>query len=155
MLINVEQGVANPSVGTLLKIGEALGMGLPSLVEPPGPTSLKITRRGDGPLLWRGNLGGRGIMVAGIESSHALELWDWTLNPGDRHDSGAHATGTKELLQVQEGCVTIEVGGHTAVLQTGDAMTFDGDVVHAYLNAGADSARFSLAVFEPRAGSRA
>jgi transcriptional regulator with XRE-family HTH domain len=37
MLVNVEQGVANPSVGTLRKLGDALGIGLPALVEPPEP----------------------------------------------------------------------------------------------------------------------
>jgi transcriptional regulator with XRE-family HTH domain len=30
MAINVEQGSANPSVGTLLKISDALGVGLPA-----------------------------------------------------------------------------------------------------------------------------
>jgi transcriptional regulator with XRE-family HTH domain len=35
MVVNVEQGAANPSVGTLLRIGNALGVGLPELVEPP------------------------------------------------------------------------------------------------------------------------
>jgi len=29
MVINVEQGSANPSVGALLKISDALGVGLP------------------------------------------------------------------------------------------------------------------------------
>ncbi|WP_369827925.1 helix-turn-helix domain-containing protein [Cryobacterium sp. M96] len=35
MLVNIEQGAANPSVGTLLRISGALGVGLPDLVEPP------------------------------------------------------------------------------------------------------------------------
>ena len=30
MVVNVEQGTANPSVGTLLRLGEALGVGLPA-----------------------------------------------------------------------------------------------------------------------------
>ena len=34
-LVNVEQGAANPSVGTLLRLSDALGVGLPALVEPP------------------------------------------------------------------------------------------------------------------------
>ena len=37
MVVNVEQGAANPSVGTLLRISDALGVGLPALVERPGP----------------------------------------------------------------------------------------------------------------------
>ena len=37
MVVNVEQGAVNPSVGTLLRISDALGIGLPALVEPPAP----------------------------------------------------------------------------------------------------------------------
>jgi transcriptional regulator with XRE-family HTH domain len=33
MIVNVEQGVANLSVTTLLRISDALGVGLPALVE--------------------------------------------------------------------------------------------------------------------------
>ena len=43
MLVNVEHGAANPSVGTLLKISDALGVGLPALVEPPHPRPVKVT----------------------------------------------------------------------------------------------------------------
>jgi DNA-binding MarR family transcriptional regulator/DNA-binding XRE family transcriptional regulator len=32
MVVNVERGATNPSVGTLLKLGDALGVGLPALV---------------------------------------------------------------------------------------------------------------------------
>ena len=44
MVVNVEQGAANPSVGTLLRISDALGVGLPALVEPPPPKPVKVTR---------------------------------------------------------------------------------------------------------------
>jgi DNA-binding XRE family transcriptional regulator len=52
MVVNVEQGAANPSVGTLLRIGDALGVGLPALVAPPAPRPVNVTRRGDGAVLW-------------------------------------------------------------------------------------------------------
>jgi hypothetical protein len=35
MVVDVEQGAANPSVGTRLKISDALGIGLPALVQVP------------------------------------------------------------------------------------------------------------------------
>lgn len=47
--------------------------------------------------------GGRGVLVAGTESPDVVELWGWTLGPGDQHESEAHSPGTKELLQVQQG----------------------------------------------------
>src|SRR5213083_2382279 len=61
MVINVEQGAANPSVGTLLRISDALGIGLPALVEQPQPKPVKVTRQGDGAALWSGEFGGRGL----------------------------------------------------------------------------------------------
>lgn len=153
MLVNVEQGTANPSVGTLLRISGALGVGLPGLVEPPEPRMVKVTRRGQGAVLWTGESGGRGVLVAGTEPPDVLELWDWTLAPGDRHLSEAHTTGTRELVQVHEGTITVEVADQSVTLDLGDAVAFPGDVEHCYANAGTQPARFSLAVYEPGVGS--
>ncbi len=152
MVVNVEQGAANPSVGTLLRIGDALGVGLPSLVEPPGPRAVKVTPRGEGAVLWTGEAGGRGVLVAGTQPPDVMELWDWTLAPGDHHVSEAHTTGTQELVQVQEGTVALEVADQSVTLDAGDAVAFPGDVEHSYSNRGARPARFTLAVFEPGVG---
>ncbi|RKR13777.1 XRE family transcriptional regulator [Arthrobacter oryzae] len=153
MVVNVEQGAANPSVGTLLRISDALGVGLPALVESPRPKPVKVTRSGEGAALWIGESGGRGVLVAGTESPDVVELWDWTLGAGDRHVSEAHTSGTKELLQVQQGTVTVEIAGQSVSLDAGDAVTFPGDVAHSYANPGTEPARFSLAVFEPGVGT--
>ena len=153
MVVNVEQGAVNPSVGTLLRISDALGVGLPALVELPAPKPVKVTRRGDGAVLWSGESGGRGVLVAGTAPPDVAELWDWTLGPGDQHSSEAHTPGTKELVQVQQGTVMVEVAGEPVALQAGDAVTFPGDVAHGYANPGPQPARFSLAVFEPGVGS--
>jgi transcriptional regulator with XRE-family HTH domain len=153
MVVNVEQGVANPSVGTLLRISDALGVGLPALVEPPQPKPVKVTRRGSGAVLWSSESGGRGVLVAGTEPPDVVELWDWTLGPGDRHRSEAHTPGTKELVQVQQGTITVEVADQSVTLDVGDAVSFPGDVPHSYANPRTQPARFSLAVFEPGVGS--
>ena len=65
MLVNVEQGAVNPSVGTLLRLSDALGVGLPALVEPPRPRPLKVVRRGEGAALWSSEA------AAGASSSRA------------------------------------------------------------------------------------
>lgn len=153
MVVNVEQGAANPSVGTLLRISDALGVGLPALVEPPETRSVQVTRRGEGAALWTGDAGGRGVLVAGTQPPDVLELWDWTLGPGDAHASEAHASGTHELLQVQEGTVTLTVRDEEVTLGVGDAVAFPADVDHGYANPGKKAARFCLAVFEPGVGS--
>ena len=152
MVVSVEQGAVNPSVGTLLRLSDALGVGLPALVEPPEPKSVKVTRCGEGAALWSGESGGRGVLVAGTTPPDVVELWDWTLRPGDRHVSEAHAAGTKELVHVQEGSITVEVADQSVTLDAGDAVAFPGDVAHSYANPGTQPARFSLAVFEPGVG---
>jgi len=82
-----------------------------------------------------------------------VELWDWTLGSGDRHVTQAHTPGTQELVQVQQGTITIEVAGQPVTLDAGDAVAFPGDVAHSYANPGTQPARFSLAVFEPGVGA--
>jgi transcriptional regulator with XRE-family HTH domain len=152
MVVNVEQGAANPSVGTLLRISDALGIGLPALVEPPQGKPVRVVRQGEGAALWSSPEGGRGVLVAGTEPPDVVELWDWALAPGDRHASEAHTPGTRELLQVHQGTITLEVGGQSVTLGAGDAVTFPGDAAHSYANPGARQARFSLAVFQPGVG---
>lgn len=155
MLINVEQGSANPSVTTLLRLSDALGIGLQALVAVPQTTSVKVIRAGEAPALWTGDGGGRGMLLAGTTPPDILELWDWTLAPGDRHDSEAHVRGTKEILQVREGTVTVTVGDQSQVLEIDDAISFASDVAHSYANDGEAPARFSLTVFEPGVGAGA
>lgn len=149
-LVNVEQGSANPSVGTLLRLSDALGVGLPALVEPPATKPVKITRGGEGAVLWRGGAGSSGVLVSSATDPEVVELWDWTLGPLDRHEGDAHVPGTKELVRVWAGSVEITVGATSTLLEAGDAASFCGDVVHSYANPSADDeAVFSLVVYEP------
>ncbi len=149
MVVNVEQGAANPSVGTLLRLAEALGVGLPVLVEPPRRAPLTITRHGEGPVLWRGDAGGTAVLVAATNQPDVVELWDWTLGPGDAHHGDPHTPGTRELIHVHEGTVDLTVAGERVTLTADDAASFVGDVAHDYANPGTVSARFSLTVVEP------
>ena len=155
MLVNVEQGEVNPSVGTLLRVGGALGVGLPALVEPPRSRSVTVVRSGHGVPLWSGEAGGRGVLVAVTGPPDVVELWDWSLGAGDRHSAEAHTPGTKELVQVHEGSVTVEVADQHVVLEAGDAVSFPGDTAHSYACPGTAAARFSLVVLEPGAGPSA
>ncbi|WP_207891387.1 helix-turn-helix domain-containing protein [Nocardioides jejuensis] len=152
MVINVEQGAVNPSVGTLLRLSDALGVGLPALVEPPQQRPVKVVRAGEGAALWSGAHGGRGVLVAGTQPPDVVELWDWELQPGERHESDAHTAGTRELLQVHTGRIVVTVGEEVVSLGAGDALTFAGDLSHSYAHDAGGPARFSLAVFEPGVG---
>ena len=149
MLVNVEQGSANPSVATLLRLAEALGLGLPELVEPPRTSDTTITAAGSAPILWTGAHGGTGALVASTRTPDVLELWLWTMNPGESRDSEPHPTGARELIQVHDGTLELLVDGETHTLHAGDAASFPGDRPHSYRAAPEARATFTLTVFEP------
>jgi transcriptional regulator with XRE-family HTH domain len=155
MVVNVEQGGVNPSIGTLLRLSDALGVGLPALVEPPSQPVERVTRAGTAAVLWRGEHGGSGALVAASATPEVFELWHWTMHPGERHASEAHPPGTRELLHVLEGAMRIEIDDRVHELGTGDALTFRGDAPHSYACAGESTARFSLTVLEQGAGTTA
>lgn len=153
MVVSVEQGAVNPSVGTLLRLADALGVGLPALVAAPERAPVRVVRSGGGATLWTGDGGGRGVLVAGTEPPDVVELWDWAMAAGERHASEAHTPDTRELIHVLDGTLTVEVDGEAFVLDSGDAVSFPGDVAHAYANPHARPCRFTLAVFEPGVGA--
>src|SRR3972149_111879 len=74
--------------------------------------------------------GGEAFMAAGVTAPEVIELWDWSLAPGDAHASEPHVAGTRELLTVIEGEVVLSVAGEKIVLHPGDAASFHGDVGH-------------------------
>ena len=156
MLVNIEQGQANASIATLLRLSDALGIGLPALVEAAQPPALKVTRAGEAPVLWQGASGGQAVLVAGSQPPDVVELWDWRLAPGETHRSEAHSAGTWELLLVLEGTVELQAAEETRRLSAGDSASFPGDQPHGYANPGAPGtgpARFALTVFQPRVGA--
>jgi quercetin dioxygenase-like cupin family protein len=115
------------------------------------PHALTITAAGQAPVLWHGPRGGQALLVAGTEPPDVVELWDWTLHPGEEHTSDPHSTGTRELLLVLDGQVDLRVGHSTERLSVGDSAAFAGNVAHSYATPAdaATPARFALTVFQP------
>jgi transcriptional regulator with XRE-family HTH domain len=153
VIVQIEQGGANPNVATLLRISDALGLGLPALLAFPEPPRPNVVRAGQGPRLWEGAGGGHAHLVAGSGPPDVLELWDWTLFPADEHTSEAHSSGTVEHLLVVSGGIRLQVGEHELSLDAGDAVSFSGDQPHAYANPGDGPARFTLSVYQPGVGA--
>ncbi len=151
MLVQLEGARTNPSLGTLCKLAETLGVSLAGLVELHEAPAVRVVRPDEVARLWASEAGSAGDLLVGSDERDHLELWHWTLAPGDGHASDAHATGTRELLHVVSGTLTLEVGGAEHRVPAGGAALFHADRDHVYRNAGRATVRLVMVVIQPDA----
>lgn len=150
MLIQIEQGRTNPSINTLNRIADALGVSVGRLVEVSDTPVVRVVHASDVVTMWRGERGGSARLLVGSDLPAILELWDWRLGPGEHHDSDGHAAGTRELLTVLTGELTLSVYGKSHVIRKDEAVLFTADRPHRYANEGEEEVRFVMVVTEPR-----
>jgi transcriptional regulator with XRE-family HTH domain len=135
MLNQIETGKSVPTIATLWKVAAGLHLPFQQLIAvETGPRSLVLRRR-DAKVL---------ANAEGTFSSRALfpfdggertsEFYELVLAPGGAERAEAHARGTREQIVVVKGRVAIEVAGTRHELGERDAIGFDADVPHAYLN---------------------
>lgn len=131
MLTLIEKGEANPSLGTLERVGRALGLTFAELVGAEGPGQVHVAAPEAMVTPWRSEHGYGRIAVTG---PNAVELWDWRLDPGDRYDAEPDPTGAHEMILVTSGCLTLELASDRYGLPTGHAVRFPSDRHYAYIN---------------------
>ena len=147
MLSQIEQARTNPSVATICRLATALGVSVASLVEAPEAPSARVVRADEAVTLWTGgNKGSEARLLVGSGTSQQVELWDVRMVPGDGSVSEAHPAGTRELLLVIDGELTLELDGVPHQVCAGDAIAFVADRPHAYRNHGTSPLRYSLSV---------
>lgn len=147
MLSQVEQGRTNPSVATICRLATALGVTVASLVEAPEGPSARVVRGEEAVTLWTGGKpGSEARLLVGSGTTQQVELWDVRMVPGDGYGSEGHPAGTRELLLVIDGELTLELDGTPHLVGAGDAIAFVADRPHAYRNLGTKPLRYSLSV---------
>ena len=146
MLSQVEQARTNPSIATICRLATALGVSVASLVEAAEGPSARVVRADEGVTLWRGRPGSASNLLVGSGTTQQVELWDVRLAPEDAYAAEAHPAGTRELLLVFEGELTMEVDGVPHLVGAGDAIAFVADRPHTYRNAGDTPVRYAMAV---------
>jgi transcriptional regulator with XRE-family HTH domain len=150
MLVQIEQSRTNPSVTTLARIADALGVTVARLVEVSDTPVVRVVHSSDVVTLWRSDRGGSARLLVGSDEPAILELWDWVLAPGEFHDGDAHAAGTREMLTVIEGELTLSVYGGSHVIGRDEAVLFCADRPHRYANEGTETLRYIMVLTEPR-----
>ncbi len=154
MLVQIENGQANPSIATLCKVAAALGASVADLVQVSGQHPAEVLPAGAPRLLWRGPKGGSATLLVGSAGPDMLELWSWELRPGERYEAQAHPQGTEELIHVVRGRLALAFGEVSYLIEGGGSAVAHTDRPHAYACEGRKPVAFTMVVAEWHAPRR-
>jgi DNA-binding transcriptional MerR regulator/quercetin dioxygenase-like cupin family protein len=130
----LERGLTTPSVGALHGVAKALGTTVPSLLGLPAPTDTLVVRPHDRRPM---PMETAGVSMENLyATSTVLQSMLVTIQPGAGTDDSYDHAG-EEFLYVLTGQVDFTLDNLTTHrLHAGDAMTFDSQRPHRYLNNG-------------------
>ncbi len=149
VLVALEQGRSNPNLATLARLSDAFGVPATLLVDVSTEPAVRITDSAR--VLWRGAAGGSGTILGATDPPWATELWRWEVLPGESFGGDAHAPGTRELVWVESGTLTVTVAGKAHEVDPGQSARFSGALMHDYRNAADQPVRFVMVVVIPPA----
>jgi transcriptional regulator with XRE-family HTH domain len=134
MISDVERGTKSPTVTTVVRLAEALGVSASALID--GGTKLAprilVLRRGEGaggehPAPWE--------TLGPAAPGSRIDFVRYQIPPSTvLGPSTAHAPGTVEHMHVATGTVRVSVGDETAELSAGDSCSCRTDAPHGVEN---------------------
>jgi transcriptional regulator with XRE-family HTH domain len=134
MISDIERGRKSPTVTTVVRIAQALGVSAAILIDGgTAPMSrIRVLRRGEGaggedPAPWES--------LAPGGAGSRIDFVRYQIPPGTTlGQSKSHAVGTIEHMHVATGTVRVTVGDETAELFAGDSCSCRTDVPHGIEN---------------------
>ncbi len=132
-LVALEGGTGNPTLTTLLRVADALGVSLTRLVEDGGEPAVRTWAVEQQTVLWKGPGGSVATLLAGSDGPGVLELWRYDLVDGEGRASDSHVAGTRELVHVLAGRLVVESGPEVVELSAGGSARLAGDLPHRYV----------------------
>ena len=139
MLVAIEAGEKNVSLSTLDRVAEAMNVAFSDLIQAPGsPDPSRINE-----VAWTGtHAGSKAVLLSKATATREVELWEWTLEPGEQYHSQADAEGWSEQLYVIEGCLTLAIDEQELRFSAGEFYMYASNRPHAYRNEGDGLLRF-------------
>ncbi len=148
-LFALEGARGNPNFATLVRLADALGRPVSSLMEDAREEAVIVVDADEVAPLWTGPSGGTARLLLTNPRPAPVEVWRWRLHPGERHDSHAHPAGVTETLTVVRGQMLLVLGDAQRPLRAGATTVFAADVPHAYEGAGRGPCELIMTVHLP------
>jgi transcriptional regulator with XRE-family HTH domain len=135
MLSQIELSRSAPTINTLWRVASALGTPLSALLGASDELQPTVLRSEGAARLSSadGSFVSRPLFPFG-QGPRKSEFYELRLSGCGRELAVAHPPGTIENLAVASGCLVLEVAGSRYTLAASDAIVFQADVAHAYVN---------------------
>lgn len=143
----IEHGRSNPSVGTLKRIADALGITVGSLFDSAPPVDSPVVRAGQRKVLRSGN--GITYQLLTPDTSGRVEFILSEYQVGATTGDLRYAHAGEECGLVLQGRLEIQIGPETYILKAGDSIRFDCSIPHRLTNVGKTTLRCIWAVSPP------
>jgi transcriptional regulator with XRE-family HTH domain len=155
MLSQIESGKVNPTIATVWKIANGLGVALQVLLEgweePPG--KFTVTRAKDVVVLDSPDENIHFRVLSPLSMADDLEFYLLTLQGRGKLESAAHYNGTEECLTVLKGKIKVTVSEQSTELHEGDFITYHADKTHIIENPANEPAQIHMVVRHGRKNS--
>ncbi len=139
MLVAIEAGEKNVSLATLDRVAEALEVAFSDLIQAPDERDPSRINE----VAWAGSLpGSKAVLLAKAVARREVELWEFSLAPGESYLSEADPDGWSEQVYVIEGCLTVTLPDENRVIAAGEFFMFASNRPHAFRNDGNVALRF-------------
>ncbi len=148
MLSQIEAEKVNPTVATVWKIAQGLGVDINRLLEgSSGPVrKFHVTTRDDITVLDTDEAGLHIKVLTPVQMVEDLEMYLLTFAPGGALRSAPHFPRTEEFLTVVRGAIHVRAGERDARLEEGDFIRYQCDVEHSIENISEGSAVVHMVV---------
>ncbi|MCV4275417.1 XRE family transcriptional regulator [Pseudomonas capsici] len=141
MLVAIEAGEKNVSLATLDRVAEALEVAFSDLIQAPELADHSRINE----LAWEGTRpGSKAVLLAKALARREVELWEFTLEPGDAYASEADPEGWSEQVYVVEGYLTVSFAERDRQHRVGpgEFFMFPSNQPHTYRNEDEITLRF-------------
>ena len=132
MLSQIERGRVNPTIATLWKIAQGLGVDFNNMLGSQGQDKLFYVQRNDSAIMFRNPDKTCELKVlTPPQMVDELEQYWLTFEPRGALVSEPHFAGTEEIITVLEGSVEVNSGDNSALLNKGDCIRYHADMSHS------------------------
>ena len=146
MISQIEKNETNPTIGTLSRISQALGISVGTVLSGPDEVSLLVehAKIQDIPIL-RSEDGLCELKIIGwVKTVQSVQWYDFTAQAGGRLESSPHPAGSVENLSVLNGEVRVTVNGESWTAKAGETLRYRADKEHMIENIGDTSVHATM-----------